>query len=127
MLRADEARYEAMVKGDLAALDRLLSPALTYTHSSAHTENKEEYLASLASGRVRYLATQRDTVSVRLLENAAILEGRVILSADVDGVTRRLDNKFLSVWTCADHAWQLIAWASTPIPPLSTDGARHAD
>jgi hypothetical protein len=119
VLRADDDRYRAMVSGDIPVLERLLSPALTYTHSSAHCENKEEYLASLFSGRVRYQETQRDEVSVRILGEAAILEGHVVLWATVDSVSRRLENRFLSVWSNKGDAWQLVAWASTPIPDIS--------
>ncbi|NDZ17524.1 nuclear transport factor 2 family protein [Variovorax sp. WS11] len=127
VLRADDARYEAMVNGDLAALDLLLSPELTYTHSSAHCESKKEYMASLSGGRVRYQATQRDEVSVRIRGEAAILEGHVVLLATVDGVPRRLDNRFLSVWLRRDHSWQMLAWASTPLPDVPKEGAKDAD
>jgi hypothetical protein len=126
VLRSDDRRYQAMVSGDLVALDRLLAPALTYTHSSAHCENKKEYLASLSSGRVRYKTAQRDEVSVRILGETAILEGHVVLSATVDGVSRRLENRFLSVWSSQDDAWQLLAWASTPIPDASREEGNGA-
>ncbi|MGH8786853.1 MAG: nuclear transport factor 2 family protein [Cupriavidus necator] len=115
--RADDARYRAMLDGDLSALERLLASQLSYSHSSAHRENKREYLASLASGRVRYLDAQRDGVTAQIHGDTAVLEGHVVLQAIVDGESRRLDNRFLSVWLREGGAWQMLAWASTPIPP----------
>jgi hypothetical protein len=114
--RADEARYQAMLVNDLPALERLLAPQLSYTHSSAHRENKDEYLASLASGRVRYLDAQRDGVTTQVYGDTAVLEGHVVLQAIVDGMSRRLDNRFLSVWLREGSDWRMLAWASTPIP-----------
>ncbi len=127
VLGADAERYRAMVNCDLAALERLLSPDLTYTHSSAHRENKSEYIASLSSGRVRYESTRCDDVSVRINGETAILEGHSIFTAIVDGVARDLDNRFLSVWLRQDGNWQMAAWASTPIPaPIKLD-RKNAD
>jgi ketosteroid isomerase-like protein len=116
--RADEERYRAMLDGDIHALERLLADDLSYTHSSAHTESKAEYLASLASGRVKYLDVQRDAVQARVYGDIAVLNGKVTLRAIVDGISRVLDNRFLSVWKRdAGGGWQMSAWASTPIPP----------
>ena len=50
----EDARYRAMVAGDVAGLGRFLSDRLTYTHSTALTESKAEYLASVAKGVFRY-------------------------------------------------------------------------
>ena len=40
VLQAEKDRFAAMVKGDKAALERLLADDLTYTHSSALFESK---------------------------------------------------------------------------------------
>jgi len=119
VLQADDARYRAMLDGDLATLAQLLAPGLSYTHSSAHREDREAYLASLASGRVRYLDALRDEVHVQIHGDTAVIEGHVLLHAMVDGVRRRLDNRFLSVWLREAGQWRLLAWASTPIPPMA--------
>lgn len=114
--RADDDRYRAMLDGDLAALDRLLSEDLSYTHSSAHCESKSEYLASLKSGRVKYLLAQRDGVHLHVYGDVAVMNGTVLLKAVVDGIDRILDNRFLSVWKREISGWKMVAWASTPIP-----------
>lgn len=117
--QADEQRCCAMLAGDMAALDRLLADDLSYTHSSALRESKRDYLASLASGRFRYLGVGRDEVRVSLHGEIALMDGKVILHALVEGVERRLDNRFLSVWRRGATGWQMLAWASTPIPQCS--------
>lgn len=116
LLQADEARYRAMLAGDLAALQGLLSDGLSYTHSSALCETKQEYLGSLARGRFKYLRAERSEVALDLHGDLALLRGKVLLHALVDGTQRTLDNRFLSVWKLGDAGWQMLAWASTPMP-----------
>ncbi|MCY1214020.1 hypothetical protein D9M68_518260 [compost metagenome] len=115
--QADAARYQAMLAGDADALEPLLADALSYTHSSALREDKQAYLASLRSGRVRYLQASVQEVGQEIYDDIAVMQGKALLIAIVDGVERTLDNRFLSVWKRQDGAWQMLAWASTPIPP----------
>jgi ketosteroid isomerase-like protein len=116
VLRADDARYRAMIAGDLVALDALLCDELSYTHSSALCEGKREYLASLAGGRFRYRQVVHSERRVRVLGDFALIDGTVRLHADVDGAERVLDNRFLSVWAQSPLGWRMLAWASTPRP-----------
>jgi len=116
VLQADEARYCAMLAGDLATLERLLSDGLSYTHSSALCENKQEYLDSLARGRFKYLRVECGEVGVDVHGDIALVRGKVLIHALVDGAQRALNNRFLSVWKCSASGWQMLAWASTPIP-----------
>jgi len=51
VIAADDARYRAMIAGDVARLDGLLSPDLVYTHSDGKSENKSEYLATIIRSR----------------------------------------------------------------------------
>lgn len=113
---ADEARYRAMLAGDIAALEGLLAEELSYTHSSALREGKQAYLASLANGRVRYLDARLSDVEQTIYDGLAMMHGMVVIEAVVDGVERTLDNRFLSVWKRGGGGWQMVAWASTPVP-----------
>ncbi|MGO4155243.1 nuclear transport factor 2 family protein [Cupriavidus sp. YAF13] len=113
---ADEARYRAMLTGDIAALEGLLADELSYTHSSALREGKQAYLASLASGRVRYLDACLSDVEQNIYDDMAVMQGKAVIEAVVDGAERTLDNRFLSVWKHTSGGWQMVAWASTPVP-----------
>lgn len=119
VMEADAARYRAMRAGDLAALECLLSDDLSYTHSTAICESKAEYMASMTSGRFRYLDTQTSEVEVGVHGSAAFMHGRCRFHAVVDGVERVLNNRFLSVWVRDGQGtaqWRMAAWASIPIP-----------
>jgi ketosteroid isomerase-like protein len=112
ILQADQARYKAMIEADVTALDSLLAEDPSYTHSSAVTDGKKHYLAAVASGRFRYMDVDLKDVDVRPQGDSAFMHGRAVVHAVVDGVERRLDNRFLSVWTHKAGHWQMAAWAA---------------
>jgi ketosteroid isomerase-like protein len=113
---ADDARYAAMIAQDFAALDRLLADDLLYTHSTAVTDTKTQYLAALRSGKYRYKAARCEGVTVRVHGATAIVNGRGFLEVDVDGAPKSLANAFVNVWVRSPAGWQMTAWQSTPLP-----------
>jgi hypothetical protein len=116
VLAADDARYAAMIAQDYEALGRLLADDLLYTHSTAVTDTKAEYLAALRGGKYRYRAARREGTSVRVHDTIAIVNGRSFLEVDVDGVPKSLANVFVNVWVRTPAGWQMTAWQSTPLP-----------
>lgn len=116
VLAADDARYAAMIALDAAALERLLADDLLYTHSSAMTDTKAGYLAALRSGKYRYKRARREDTTVRIHGNTAIVNGRVFIDVDVDGVPKSLANALVNVWVKSAAGWRMAAWQSTPIP-----------
>src|SRR2546428_213854 len=52
--RLDAQRFEAMVRGDAAALDGLLADDLVYTHASGKVDSKASFLDDIKAGMLRY-------------------------------------------------------------------------
>jgi ketosteroid isomerase-like protein len=116
VLAAEDARYAAMIARDFAALERLLADDLLYTHSTAVTDTKAQYLAALQGGKYRYKGARREGVTVRVHGTTAIVNGRATIEVDVDGAPRTLSNVFINVWVKTPAGWQMTAWQSTPLP-----------
>lgn len=114
ILAADDARYRAMILNDLSALSSLLDEGLLYTHSSAMTDTKDEYLDSLRAGHAVYHSATRSQEILRECGDAVVMVGNVIIKAALNGVERVLENKFTTVWVKRDQAWKLLVWTSTP-------------
>jgi hypothetical protein len=108
----ERARFAAMVAKDTAALGRYLASDLVYTHSNGAVETRDELLAHLASGQLRYGSIEPAEVRVRVLEQTAIINGRAELVVGSD----RFDIRYLDVWVVRDGRWQMIAWQSTRLP-----------
>jgi hypothetical protein len=117
----EDARYRAMVAGDVAGLGRFLSDRLTYTHSTALTESKSEYLASVGKGVFKYRDIKVSERQLREAAGAVLVTGRITIDILIGGQPKLLQSRFLNVWVEEGGDWRMIAWQSTPIPA----GAGH--
>ena len=117
----EDDRYRTMVAGDIAGLGRFLSERLTYTHSTALTESKAEYLASVAKGVFKYRDIKISERAIREVAGAMLVTGRITIDILIDGQPKLLQSRFLNVWAEEGGDWRMVAWQSTPIPA----GAGH--
>jgi ketosteroid isomerase-like protein len=117
----EDARYRAMIAGDLEGLARSLSDRLTYTHSNAHVESKAEYIASVGKGVFKYRDIKIAERQIRAAGGAVLVTGRITIDILLDGQPKMLQSRFLNVWVEEGGDWRMIAWQSTPIPA----GAGH--
>ncbi len=109
-------RYNAMTAADLDTLDRLLDEQLVYTHSRGNRDSKSSYLDKprtgvLSYGPIRYL----DDPPTFLGPEVAIVTGEMTSDVQVHGVSRRMRNAYLAVWTHHNGSWRLTAYQPTPL------------
>lgn len=116
ILAIDDARYKAMVAKDYVALDKILADTLRYTHSTGRSENKSEYMGILTSGKVAYLEATRQSIAMSSYGNTVVCHGKIELQVLANGETRQINSMYLNVWVNGDKGWQMVAWASTPMP-----------
>src|SRR5437588_12775980 len=70
-----EAMAQATIKKDVATLDKIYHPDLTYSHSTASNQNKAEVLKAVAGPGVTESMTFHDT-TIRIYGNVALVRGR---------------------------------------------------
>jgi hypothetical protein len=116
VLELEDRRYQAMLDADLAVLDEVCAPALSYAHSSGARDTKDQYLAKVRSGYYVYRRIDHPVERVAVVGDTAIVVGRMTADLDVDGVPKTIDNLALAVWARAAGAWQLLAYAPTSLP-----------
>lgn len=117
LLRLDDERSRAMMAQDTAALERLMADDIVYTHSSGRLDSKKSFIASIASGTVKYRRINRKDVAATLREGFAILTGAVEIDVETGGRVLNLNLRFCNVWERGPKGWQQIGWQSTPIAP----------
>ena len=115
VLRADEARVEALLANDFAALEQLLADDLTYVHSNGMLDTKESFLGSLRAGNSRYLSMDMSDVTVRALGDTGVINARFNARVQVRDREVNPQPRVLIVYAKRDGRWQMIAWQSTPI------------
>jgi ketosteroid isomerase-like protein len=116
VLRADENRFEAMRKGDWAALDAVLADDLTYVHSTARLESKTEHVANLRGGKPHYRGIAPRERKARVHGGVGVVTGVSEMHVERDGKEQRFTVRYLAVYTRAGEQWRMIAWQSTRVP-----------
>jgi hypothetical protein len=115
-LKAEDARYAAQMSNDFAAMEKMFSPELVYTHTSSVVDNKQSYIESMRSGKVVYKVMRRSEVQVRTFGCIAILTGNGNFDVTVNDKDVNVLLRFHSIWQKKDGTMQYISWQSTRIP-----------
>ena len=113
VLRADDRRFEAMRKGDWAALDAALADELTYVHSTARLESKAEHIANLRAGKPHYRGIAPRDRKARVRGDVGIVNGVSDMHVERDGKENRFTVRYLAVYAKSGADWRMIAWQST--------------
>ena len=116
LLRADDRRFEAMRRGDWAALDAALAEDLTYVHSTARLESKAEHAANLRAGKPHYRGIAPRDRRARVHGNIGVVDGVSEMHVERDGKEQRFTVRYLAVYAKAGEHWRMIAWQSTRVP-----------
>jgi Domain of unknown function (DUF4440) len=120
VMQLEEKRQQAMLAGDVYALELLFSDDAVYTHSSGTVHDKEGYLKALADREFIYKAIDIRDQQCKVLEDAVLISGRSVHDVVFKSGPKRLVARFLSVWVRRDGTWRHVAWQTTP---LSDDSA----
>jgi ketosteroid isomerase-like protein len=116
VLHADDRRFEAMRKGDWAALEAALADDLTYVHSTARLESKAEHIANLRDGKPHYRGIEPRERRARVHGNVGVVTGVSNMHVERDGKEQHFTVRYLAVYAKAGEGWRMIAWQSTRVP-----------
>jgi hypothetical protein len=119
LLAAEEARRQAMLAADVAALGTLLSDTLAYTHSTGVTDGKHSYLELLASGALRYESLEFALPRVRLMGTAGLVNAVMHAAVRKGELRRDIASSYLAVWEHTAAGWVLQAVQATALPAKS--------
>lgn len=126
LLTANEADVTAMEKKwaaallakDTAALGKIYSDDLVYTHSSAQVDSKEVFLKNVGSGNSRYEAMDLKEIKVRMFGNTAVVHTLAHIR-NVNTVTKNVtdgDLRLLHIYVKKGKDWQMVAHQSVRVP-----------
>jgi uncharacterized protein (TIGR02246 family) len=115
--QAERAWAQAALKGDAAALDKILADDMTHTHGGGRTESKAQFLEAIRSGAQKYEAIDYDEIKVRVYGSTAIVTSEPNIRTVNSGVPSSSHSRFLHVYVKQGGAWRLVAHQSTRITP----------
>jgi hypothetical protein len=79
------AMCEAMVAGDVAALDAILAGEFTLTHMTGHVQVKAEWLDDIATGQMQYHRVETVETTVSAEGTLTALKARTLTDATIWG------------------------------------------
>jgi ketosteroid isomerase-like protein len=111
--RADEARLQAMMSGDGAALGRVLADSLVFGHSDGRLETKAEYVKNLMAGDTAYADAKVDVANTtQIAPDVIVRHGRQSMRKKLGSNWNTLDLRFMAVWRNESDGWRMVSWQS---------------
>jgi ketosteroid isomerase-like protein len=108
---------QALLQRDRAALDKLFSADMTYSHSNGRLENKAEAIEAVVNGPTRYNSIEMAETSVRAYGNTAVARAKVTINMTTDGKPTLVVLDVLHVFVKISGRWQLVARHSVRLNP----------
>ena len=115
--QAEHAWAQAAIKGDAAALDKILADDLTHTHGGGRTETKAQFLEAIRSGAQKYEAIDYGEIKVRIYGLTAIVTSEPNIRTVNSGQPSSSHSRFLHVFVKQGGKWRLVAHQSTRMTP----------
>jgi hypothetical protein len=116
-LKAAIADFDkALVDKDSVALKRLLSDEVSYGHSNAWLENKQEVIADLYNGKLTYKRIGQESPEIKTFGKSATVRSIANIDAVLDGKLMSFKLKVLQVWVWNNNHWELFARQSVSVP-----------
>ena len=117
VLKREQQRIDLLTAGKVDEVAAMLSPTLTYTHSSAALDSKETFLQSLRSGQTVYKTLTHRDVQVRFpTPDVAILNGLSDVEVVIGGKPQQVPLRFTIVYVRKNGVWLMEAWHSARRP-----------
>ena len=106
---------EALIKRDLAALDKIWAEGYTFTNGRGEFLTKKDRMENIKSGATQFDSINREDEEIRVFGNTAVVTGRVVLKVIYSGKESSGPYRFINVWVKMQQRWQIVANQITPI------------
>lgn len=118
ILALDKQWSDAIVKGDTATLEKLLTDDLVYAHATGIVDTKTSYIAKIKGGKQVYKSFEQHKPTVNLYKDSAVTFSWVrVTGTNQSGA---FDDKIMLMhfWVKQNNAWRLAAHQTTKVDKL---------
>jgi len=113
--KLEEARNQAILHGDVGALDRMTSDDYTFITLRGEMRTKAEILKGFASGSFHYESREISDLKVRVYGDTAIVTGRSVQKGMENGKDYSGGYWFTRVYVKQNGHWLTVALQTTLI------------
>ena len=111
----EEERNQAILHGDVAALDRMTSDNYTFITLRGELRTKPQILKDFGSGSIKYQSRKISDLNIRVYGNSAVVTGRAIQQGMENGKDYSGDYWFTRVYVNQHGRWRTVALQTTLI------------
>lgn len=118
ILALDKQWSDAIVKGDTAALDKLLTDDLVYAHATGIIDTKKSYIAKIREHRQVYKSFEQHNPVVNIYKDSAVTFSHVRVTGT--NQAGAFDDKIMLIhfWVKQNNQWRLAGHQTTKIDKL---------
>jgi ketosteroid isomerase-like protein len=113
VLSAQKEWTNAVLKGDKSTLEKLFTDDLSYTHSSAKTQTKQEFIQDATGGGTTYKSIEFTDAKLRQYGNTVVITHKATITTVQNGVSHLY---LTEVWVQQDGRWQMASRQATKLP-----------
>jgi hypothetical protein len=111
----EEERNQAILRGDVATLDRMTSDDYTFVTIRGELRTKAQILNDFRSGSIKYQSRTISDLHIRVYGNSAVVTGRAIQQGMENGKDYSGDYWFTRVYVNQHGQWRTVALQTTLI------------
>ena len=111
----EEARNQAILKGDAAAIERMTADDYTFITLKGELRTKAEIVKGFASGAFKYQSRTISDLKIRVYGDTAVVTGRSVQKGIENGEDYSGDYWFTRVYVKQNGAWMTVALQTTMI------------
>jgi ketosteroid isomerase-like protein len=104
-----ETLRKAMIAGDRASLNDVMSDQLSYGHSFDFVQNKAQFIDALVTGKAAFTKIDIKDQKITIDGNTAIVRHRLFADTNDKGKINSIALGVLQVWKKTNGKWQLYA------------------
>jgi uncharacterized protein (TIGR02246 family) len=117
ILKREQQRVDSLTTGKIDEVAAMLSPTLTYTHSSSAMDSRDKFLETLRTGQVAYKRLVHRDVQVRFpTPDVAVVTGLSDILVAISGKDTEVPVRFTIIYVKKQGAWLMELWHSTRRP-----------
>ena len=117
VLRREQQRVDYLTTGKIDELAAMLSPTMSYTHSSAVLDGKDKFLEALRSGQVVYKTLKHHDLQARLITpDVGVINGLSDINVVINGKPTDVPVRFTIVYVRSKGQWLMESWHATRRP-----------
>lgn len=109
VMQLSRDKFRWLVSGKTDSLRAMLDPRVQYVHSNGWSQNRDEILADLASGKLVYQAIEVKSATARLYARTAIVTGTGTFTVLMSGKPLVIELGYTEVYIRAGKKWLLAS------------------